>query len=351
MSLNRPAGNHHTKVTMADIAQDLGVSPATVSLALRNRPGVSEETRQRILQTAYRLGYPVESVQARAHPAGLNSIGLILKTHHDDELRTNYFYAPVLAGIEAYCREQHINLFYAHLQVDEDNNPVEPPRLLKEQQAGGLLFVGILLNEAALRMIERQSTPLVLVDAYAVHDVYDAVVSDNEAGAYDAVSYLIAQGHRRIAIAGSLPHSYPSIQERHNGYLRAMAEHDLSPVFMDCHHHREEALPAAHQFLPAHPDVTAVFSCNDEVAIAVMEAARSLGINVPDQLSIMGFDNISLSQHVTPALTTMRIDKMGMGRLAAQLLLNRAAHPEMGQVRSVIRPSLVERESVRPYSS
>lgn len=333
---------------MADIAQDVGVSPATVSLALRNRPGVGEGTRQRILQTAYRLGYPVETVQPRVQPAVPNNIGLILKTQGNDELRTNDFYAPVLAGIEAYCREQHINLFYAHLQVDEDNNPIEPPRLLKEQQADGLLFVGILLNEATLRMVERQGISLVLVDAYAGQDIYDAVVSDNEAGAYNAVSYLIAQGHRRIAIAGSLPHSYPSIQERRNGYLRAMAEHGLSPVFMDCHHHREEALPAAHRFLPAHPDITAVFCGNDEVAIAVMEAARSLGIGVPEQLSVMGFDNISLAQHVTPALTTMRIDKMGMGRLATQLLLNRIVHPEMGQVRAVIRPSLVERESVRP---
>jgi LacI family transcriptional regulator len=348
MTLKSVSSNHQSKVTMADIAGELSVSPATVSLALRNRPGVSQETRQRILQTAHRLGYPVETVQPRIQPAVLNSIGLILKTHRDDELRTNYFYAPVLTGIEAYCREQHINLFYAHLQVDEDNNPVEPPRLLKEQQAGGLLFVGILLNEAALRMLERQGTSLVLVDAYAVQDSYDAVVSDNEAGAYDAVSYLIAQGHRQIAIAGSLPHSYPSIQERRNGYLRAMADHGLSPAFIDCHHHREEALPAAHTFLPAHPDITAVFGCNDEVAIAVIEAARALGIGVPDQLSVMGFDNISLAQHVTPALTTMRIDKMGMGRLATQLLLNRITHPEMGQVRAVIRPSLVERESVRP---
>lgn len=340
--------NVRKKVTLADVARESGVSQATVSLALRNKPGVGEETREQVLQVAYRLGYPVDDVRPDPQLEGVHHIGLVLKVRPDDDLQSNYFYAPVLAGIEAFCRQRQINLFYAHMAVDEDNNPIEPPRLLKEQETAGLLVVGALLDGAAIRMIERQQMPVVLVDAYATEGDYDAVVSDNEQGAYEAASYLIDQGHRHIGIVGSLPDSYPSIRERRNGYLRALAEHDLTPNLANCHHHPDVAVPAATAFLESHPHVTALFVCNDEVAIGVMQAAQSLGRKVPEDLSIVGFDDIQLARHVTPPLTTMRVDKIGMGRLAAQLLLNRIAYPEMGQVRVVMQPTLVTRHSVLP---
>jgi LacI family transcriptional regulator len=100
--------------------------------------------------------------------------------------------------------------------------------------------------------------------------------------------------------------------------------------------------------LRQHPEITAVFGCNDDVAIAVIKAAETLGKRVPEDLSVVGFDNIVLAQHVIPPLTTMRVDKMGMGRLAAQTLLNRIEYPEAGWIRGVIIPTLIERQSVRP---
>jgi LacI family transcriptional regulator len=335
-----------SKVTIADIARDSGVSPATVSLVLRDKPGIGPETRQRVLDSAQALGYIITSSKPALQGA-ISSIGLILKVRPNDEPLTNQFYVPVLAGIEAYCRQQQINLFYAHMPVDEDNNPLELPRLLQEQPANGLLILGAWLNDSVTRLLQPQETPLVLVDAYATTDRYDAVITDNEAGAYQATTYLIENGHRRIAIVGSLPRSYPSIQERRSGYLRAMSEHGLEPHFVDCHLYPDAAVPATVAYLEKYPEITAIFSCNDEVAIGVMNAMQALRKSVPQELSIIGFDNIALAQHVTPALTTMRVDKRGMGRLAAQLLLNRLEHPEAGQVCAVIRPSLIERESVR----
>ncbi len=339
--LNSP---DRSKITIADIAHDSGVSPATVSLVLRDKPGISPETRQRVLESAQALGYI--STPPKPPPQGsVSSIGLILKVRPNDEPLTNHFYAPVLAGIEAYCRRQQTNLFYAHMPVDEDNNPLELPRLLQEQPADGLLIVGAWLNDSVTRLLQPQ--PLVLVDAYATTGVYDAVITDNEAGAYQATTYLIENGHQHIAIVGSLPRSYPSIQERRGGYLRAMIERRLEPGFVDCHLDPNSAVPATVAYLEQHPEVTAVFCCNDEIAIGVMGAMQALGKGVPQDLSIVGFDNIVLAQHVTPALTTMRVDKKGMGRLAAQLLFNRLEYPEAGQVCTVIRPSLIERQSVR----
>ena len=333
------------KVTISDIARKSGVSPATVSLALRNKPGVGEETRRRIFEDAKALGYLGVSIQTEAY-ANIGTIGLIIKLNVADDILTNNFYTPVLTGIEATCRMENINLLYAHLLVDQDNQPLEAPQLLREQQARGLLFLGTFLNQPTLNILQQRNIPIVLVDAYAIDDQFDSVISDNEAGAYEATRYLIDHGHCNIAIVGSLPQTYPSILGRRTGYLNAMQAHELSPQFVDCHLDGGEAAVTATQFLQENPEVTALFCCNDEIAISVMNAAKTLGKRVPEDLSIIGYDDIGLAQHVTPSLTTMHVDKRGMGRLATQLLLNRIRFPQMGRVQTVVRPYLVERNSV-----
>lgn len=345
--MNSRLENGQAKVTIHDIARDSGVSPATVSLALRDKPGISQETRQRVMDTAQRLGYiPKASWPATIHTE-IHSIGLLLKTRADDVLATNQFYAPVLAGIEATCRQRHINLFYAHLPVDEENNLLEPPRLLKQPEAAGLLLVGAHLNNAMLAVFHRQNMPVVLVDAYADGDPFDAVVTDNVTGAYQATTHLIENGHRHIALVGSHPHTYPSIEERREGYRRAMNTHQLQPHFVDSPLMADTAVPTALSYLHQHPEVTAIFAANDEIAVALIHALQAEGKHVPDDLSIIGFDNIFLAQHTTPTLTTMRVDKIGMGRLAAQLLFNRIEFPAAGAVCTIIRPSLIQRQSVK----
>ena len=335
------------KVTIADVAAESNVSAATVSLVLRDKPGISAKTRQRVLDAAQALGYLYQaSIQAQQRTA-VNSIGLIIKSRRHDLIAANGFYTPVLAGIEEVCRRQQINLLYANLSVDDDNIPVAPPRLLTEPQTDGLLLVGMQLDAASVTFFANQATPIVLVDGYAAGDPYDAVVTDNFAGAYQATTYLVRHGHRHIGILGSQPQAFPSIQERRAGYRAAMAENDLLPLFIDCALLRAPAQTASNELLRAHSDVTALFCCNDLVAIAAMETATALGRRVPQDLSIIGFDNVAAAQDLTPPLTTMRVDKMGMGRTAAQLLINRIDYPEAGKIKSIIRPSLIERHSVR----
>ncbi|RME70556.1 MAG: LacI family transcriptional regulator [Chloroflexi bacterium] len=334
------------RVTIADIARESGVSPATVSLVLRDKPGVSDETRQRVLDCAQALGYIfVPSVQSQT-ALSVSTIGLVIKVRPDDDPLTNSFYAPVIAGIEAVCRQYRLNMLYATMPVDAHNTPLDLPPMLTDQPPDGLLLVGMQLPQAFLEILQRQKLPVVLVDAYAPGDPYDAVITANAEGAYRAVSYLIEQGHRHIAILGSQPDAYPSVQERRQGYLKAIQEHGLTPYFADCDLWPDAARPAAEQLLQEHPHITAVFSCNDETAIAAMQVARQAGRQVPEELSVIGFDNIALAQHVSPPLTTMRVDKLGMGRLAAQLLVNRIEFPQAGLVRAVIQPELIERDSV-----
>ncbi len=301
------------KVTITDIAEAAGVSPAAVSLALRNRPGVSAATRERVQKTAVAMGYLLDASVTNDRKA-LSSLGVVVKDSDGQIFIDNPFYGRVIVGIEDYCRQEKINLMYAHLSVDEDNNPLDIPRILLEQLVDGLLLVGFWLHETAMRMLRRQEAPIVLEDAYSVdgHD-YDAVRTDNLMGGYAATKHLLDLGHEHIALVGSMPQSYPSIQGRRTGYERAMSERRLQPYFVDCHTTAEKATPATRSFLAAHPEVTAAFACNDEVAIAAMRGALDSGRRILDDLSIIGFDEINPSRLITPPLTAMRIDKAKMG--------------------------------------
>lgn len=343
----KPASSTNDKITLADIARASGVSPATVSLVLRDKPGVGPETRQRVRDVAQALGYITTPSMQTQNRAGVTNIGLVVKVRRDDLPEANSFYAPVLTGIELICRKNRVNLLYATMPVDEHNHPVQMPRLLAESHTEGLLLVGMHLDEAMIAALSQQAGPVVLVDAYAPGGLHDAVVIDNENGAYQATRYLIEHGHHHIAIVGSEPNAYPGIQERRAGYLRALAEYGLSPYFADCRLWPEAVPPVLTGLLQQHPHITALFGCNDSVAIAAMRVAQTLGRCIPKDLSIVGFDNITLAYHVSPSLTTMRVDKMGMGRLAAQTLLNRLEFPRAGQVHVVICPHLIERESVQ----
>ncbi len=338
------------RVTMTEIAEKSGVSLATVSLVLREKSGVGAETRERVVQVAKDLGYfPKNTNGTPAVP--LTNVGLILKEEPHLIPQANRFYSHVVAGIEVACRRRNINLFYATMTVDANNYPLELPRiLLEEDTTEGFLLLGAFLSEPLRQVVARHSVPMILVDAYAATEMYDAVVSDNVGGACQIVAHLIQQGHRHIAFVGShLGSSYPSIRERKVGYEKALGDAHIAESYCaDCHIiDTEEIVEATTTLLAANPQITAIFAANDETAITVMETLRSLGRQIPDDISVVGFDDIDLASRVYPPLTTMQVDKAGMGRMAVQLLINRVQYPESGLVRAVMQPRLLERDSVR----
>ncbi len=335
------------RVTLEDIARESHVSLATVSLVLRDKPGINAETRRRVRDVARVLGYRIRAQGDGLSTQKLQQVGVLIKARAGDAPHTNAFYAHVIAGIEATCRRYQINLLFATVPVDEDNHPQDLPRMLLEDNLDGLLLVGAFVDSTITRLLERSSKSTVLVDAYAVGNGYDSVVSDNIRGAYMAVSYLIERGHRHIGLVGSLPNAYPSIADRCSGYIQALHDHGITRQYSaDSHIATNEAAETVADLLRQYPQVTALFCCNDMMATAAMQAAQALGRRLPDDLSIIGFDNIDLAEHVTPALTTMHVDKVSMGRLAVQLLINRADFPAASRVTTMLRPTLVERQSV-----
>jgi len=335
------------RVTMEDIARKSGVSLTTVSLVLRDKPGINEETRRRVLDVARELGYRRRSQSEAPTGQQIQQLGVITKTYVGEPPGANPFYGPVVAGIEAACRKQQINLLYATVAVDADNYPEDQPRMLMEAQLDGIILVGAFVDHTIDQLLQRRGLPTVLVDAYGHGHNYDAVVSDNFHGAYEAVSSLIQRGHQRIGLVGTMPDGYPSLTERRKGYIQALDDHQLlNRYFADCHMDHEEVQVTVGELLQRHPEVTALFCANDSIAIDALTAARSVGRRLPEQLSLIGFDDIDVSAHVTPALTTMRVDKVSMGRLAVQALCYRVEFPEACSVTTVLRPTLVERQSV-----
>jgi len=330
---------------LADVAAAVGLSPAAVSLALRGKPGVSEGTRTRVLDAARALGYRQVVGIARLRHDPL-TFGLVAKVHIGPQ-EANAFYSPVVAGIQASCRSHHIDLMLATMPVDQHHYPIELPRIVTNGTCDGLIVVGAHLSPATTAAF-RTAPPTVLVDAYAEDDPFDAVVMDNVGGARSAIRHLVSRGHRDIAILATDPQAYPSILERRVGYDQIIVEEKLTPHYIDAEFWQPESAAAkAVAYVKAHPEVTAIFCANDLVAVALLQAARQEGISVPDRLSVVGFDDIDVAKFVSPALTTMAVDKVGMGRLAVTLLLHRLEVNKECATLTFLRPTLVERESTQ----
>jgi LacI family transcriptional regulator len=340
------------KSTINDVAKLSGVSVSTVSLVMNNKPGVSQETRTRVFEAAETLNYQLKPAANDGKSSRLTTIGMIVKTDPDMAPQANPFYSKVILGIESGCRQYGINLLFATLPVDGENHPVEVPSLLSGDLADGLLLVGAFVDETILSLPSRRTPPIVLVDGYSNTESYDMVISDNFKAAYQAVDYLIQKGHRHIGLIGGDAHGYPSIKERRDGYFRALKEHGIAKTYAaNFNINHPEADQHVMALLTEHPEVTALFCVNDHVGSASIKAVQALGKCVPDDVSIVGYDDTFLAAHSLPAMTTMHVDTAAMGHAAVSLLSLRLDHPESARMTLTVHSHLVERDSVCPPPS
>jgi len=336
-----------SKKKISDIARQTGVSVATVSLALNNKPGVSEETRARILEVAQQFEYPIKAFVAGGKGTHLTTIGMVIKTDPDIPPMANPFYSKVIVGIEESCRRNGINLLFATLPVDENNRAVEVPQLLYNDLVDGLLMIGTSVDETFMSISGKNKIPIVLVDGYSSTECYDAVVSDNFRAAYQAVSHLIELGHRHIGLLGSDIDCYPSIRERRNGYVRALKENEISENYISNFNiNKSKGYQETISLLKENPQITGLFCVNDDVASAAIRAIHDMGKRVPDDVSVIGYDDTYLAANTHPGLTTMHVDTVAMGHAAVQLLSIRITNPESARMTLIIHPTLVKRESV-----
>lgn len=332
----------HVKLT--DVARVAGVSLGTASQALNQRSTVATETRNKVLEAAIGLGYLKEPKTLPSHD--LSVIGMLTKHDVNSPVAINPFYAHIQAGVEQACRTYAMSLMVSAIEVDRSNRPVMLPVMIKEQHPEGLLFVSTFLDHTTQDAYRNLDIPIVLIDSYAPTLSYDSILTDNRQGALLAVNHLLEYGHQHIGLIGSHGTSPPSILERRAGYLEALQSHGLNPYIEASDLGRHPAYVATQTLLHHSPQVTAIFACNDDVAMGVMQAVRDMGKRVPEDISVVGFDNIDASGDVYPPLTTVHVHKRWMGIMAVQTLIERARHPDKPKMTVTLSTDLVIRQSV-----
>ncbi len=339
----------NSKPTLRDIAQYANVALSTVSKVLNNRSGVSEETRERVREAAQILGYQQKVVYEAPVLTPISSVGIVTRWQPSVPEEAPYpFYSQILSGAERACQRQKCQLLYSQVEVDKDGYAVEIPAMLRERQVDAIVIVGAFFADTVAALTEDIGTNIVLVDSYTLTPLFDSVVTDNVSGAAVAVTHLLEYGHRRIGLIGSSAHSFPSIRERRQGYREALAYFGIEREYIEeSDLNREDAYHATLRLMQRSPEVSAIFACNDDVAVGVLRALHELELRVPEDVSLVGFDGSELAQATTPTLTTMAIDRAFVGEAAVRVLRERAAFPDRPLLRIQVVPQLREGGSVQ----
>jgi DNA-binding LacI/PurR family transcriptional regulator len=333
-------------VTLQDVAKLAGVSIGTASQALNNRPSVAQDTRMRVVDAARTLGYPLKETDNSSSENPMSIIGLLTKHDYGFPFEVNAFYSYIQAGVESECRRHNLSLMFSNIEVDPANHPVVWPSMITEQRIDGLILAGTFIENTIGLLGQRVDIPIVLVDSYAPNLSFDSIVIENTIGAITAIDHLLAQGHAHIGVIGWAKNSPPSVNERFMGYNRALEAHNISTRYVEeSGLNREEGYNAATRLLQRAPEITAIFACNDLTAIGAIHAARDIGLAVPGDLSIVGFDNIDMAKEVTPALTTVHVYKTWLGIFGVRQLIARALNPEQPKTTTTIMTDLIVRES------
>lgn len=356
-----------SNATLRDVAELAGVSIGTASQALNNRPTVSPETRSRVIDAAVSLGYAFRAPNQITQVSPISVIGMLTK--HDQALVSagepyirdermgtivvNPFYSHIQAGIENECRKRGISLMFSNITVDVRNRPISLPAMVREQRIEGLLLMGTFLEGTADELMRTANVPIILIDSYGTSQDFDSIVIDNRSGVRQAVEHLIDLGHRKIGMVGWMPQTAPSIMERYESYVKTLQQHglDSTSFVQPCPLARLDGFTAAKALIDRCPEVTAILAANDDTAIGVLQAARSLGLEVPRHLSIVGFDNIDLAKETVPALTTVHVPKSWMGILGVRFLIERVTNPDQPKLTVSVATQLLVRESTCPPQS
>lgn len=329
------------RVKQREIAARAGVSVSTVSRVLNNMDSISEEVRQRVLHSAADLAYRRQSVSGHR---GLKTIGLFASMMNLS-LSLEPFQNDVLRGIEAECQRHHVSFSFTLLEKESGNDNVLDK--IAKNNFDGVLLLSVDDDRLVRRLIEHDVNTVV-VNAEHPTLAVDVFVPDNEIGPLLAMRHLIAHGHRRILHVTNLKRK--TLQRRFRACQAALEEAGISfdpALVLDCPLDTETSHEAMRNLLQAgEPEFTAVFCSSDLAAIGAMHALQEAGHQIPDDISIIGYDDIQIAAYVSPPLTTVRIEREELGVRAVRGLLERAANSHLKPVRVEIATCLIERGSV-----
>jgi len=330
------------RATIFDVAAKAGVSPATVSLVLNGKPGVSPETRQRVLQAAEELNYRPNASARSLVLEKTNMLGVILPDIGSP------FYSEVVQGVEQEATAQGYYLVLC-TTCGKSSREEGYLHLFWEHRVDGLLLVTP-RNESLIQEIRKHGFPLVVLDRdISLQDDVVEVIVDNFHGAIQAVEHLIHCGYRNIGFINGLPEIQAS-QERFRGYQTALRKHGLCfcpELVVEGDFTERGGYIAMKKLLSVASNLDAVFVANDWMALGALRAIREQGLRVPDDIGLVGFDDVPLAAQTDPPLTTVRQPMREMGALGVQLLIQLIKGKKVTPTKFTLPTELVLRGSTR----
>jgi len=331
-------------VTIRDVAKRAQVSISTASRALNNSGPVKEETKARVLKAAKEINYTPNAIARGLVTRKTGNIGFILPTSVKDGT-SNPFYSRVFEGIEAETREKNYHLIFSILDEAEK----DLPRMVREKNIDGVILASK-INEEFIIKLKEKGMPLVLVDYAIDQGNVDSVVIDNFNGACKMVNHLLKLGHRRIGFIRG-PQDRPSFIQRFEGYKETLKKAGLEydkEIVWEADLDFDDAYKVMKKKIKIQPFPTAVFATTDIVALAAAKVIREKGLKIPEDVSLAGFDDILQAKQARPSLTTIRVFKREMGRIAVRKLLENINGITKKPSQTVILTELVVRNSTAP---
>ncbi|KKI92408.1 transcriptional regulator [Bacillus sp. SA1-12] len=329
-------------VTMRDIADRLGISSVTVSKALNDKEGVSEELKLKIKNLAEEMGYRYNTL-AKSMKEGLSyNIGVIVPERFTDAGQSS-FYLNVYQTITRVLENRG---YYGILYIlnHEDEKQLNLPRIYTEKKVDGFIILGQ-ISKGYIQKIQSIELPKVFLDFYDEHADIDSVITDNFYGAYEMTNYLMQNGHREIAFVGNL-YSTSSIQDRFLGFYKSLLEHKIELKQDYILNDRDEKGAFIDIKLP--DKLPTAFVCNcDQVAHNLVHKLTKLGYNIPRDFSVVGFDNDIYATITEPGLTTVEVDTKEMANNAVNFVLEKIKDPSKSFGRILVKGKIVYRNSVK----
>ncbi|HWO97081.1 MAG TPA: LacI family DNA-binding transcriptional regulator [Bacillus sp. (in: firmicutes)] len=327
-------------VTMNDVARQAGVSTATVSKVINNKGKISDKTKKKVNQVVKNLSYQPNLVASALKGKGTFTIALLIP-HMD-----NPIYAQYLKHIE----ERGQELGFSIVMCSTDNDPDKEAKhvaVLKKKKVDGFIIASKFNNKTVLNQLVNENIPVALVAHERPELLIDSITVDDYLGGYQVTEHLLSLGHRKIGVIGE---EAISCTERIRGYQQALEdkgiEFDESLVLMcDGTGTFQGAEVQAGKLLDRKQRPTAIFGCNDVLAVGAMQAAKARGLILPDELSVIGFDNTLICEIVNPQLSSIAMPIKEMGRRVIDLLIAEIEHDHRVKQRVLLSPKLIIRSS------
>ena len=332
-------------VKMLDIANKIGVSVVTVSNALAGRDGVSEQMRKNICEIAEEMGYKPSNTKTERKKAILpkigKNVGILTAERFVGERGT--FYWELTANISNRLSQLNVCTIYECIKTESENGGILP-NMVTENKVDGVIVIGQ-IHRNYIDVLSKIKVPLVFVDFYDNRYKVDSINSDSYNGGYMLTDYLVEMGHRKIGFFGTL-NSTSSINDRYLGYVKCILENDLEYRKEWVIDDRDDS-GLLYSKIDFPDELPTAFVCNcDETAFRVISALKSKGVRVPEDISVVGYDNYTVSSICIPTITTVEVDISKMAEVSVDVMAKKLMDPSYNEGRRIIGGRLIIKNSV-----